>query len=105
MKPKGDVPGASLDVLMATSRSLSQGATKTAQPAGREGEEQCGQALPILFSQERVSKSGFLSGRSRLGWVGCYSRNHDRRLENPPGSPYLHGWLNRSQFSKVLKQN
>jgi len=70
VKPEGDDPGASLAILRVTLWSLSQGATKTAQPAGREGEVQHGQALPTPFSQKRVLESDFLSARKQTWMAG-----------------------------------
>lgn len=101
-KTVGRRPGASLGpVLMVTSQSLSQGATRTAQPAGREGARP--RSAEPVCSGEGLKKQ-FSLGESRFGWLGCYT-NRNRRVENPPGFPYLHGWLNRSQSSEVLKQN
>lgn len=76
MKPEGDVPGPSLTISTVTSRSLSKGATKTAQPAGREGKPQRGQALPTPFSQEGALKSGFLAGRKQAWMAGLLQWDH-----------------------------
>lgn len=64
MKPEGDVPGASLAILMVTSMSLSQGATKTAQLEGREG----GHQLKTLRARSSPA-SPILSGKGLKNFV------------------------------------